>query len=171
MLLLIGNGKGKTTSAIGQAIRVLGQGQQVAFFQFIKSKSWPTGEEKILRKFKQLKFYKGGLGFVGIMGDSLPFAKHKQAAQQTFTLVVQAITSKKYQLVVLDEVNVALQLKLITLKQVLTLIKKLPRSVDVLLTGRGAPKQLIAAAELVSEVKEIKHPYNKGLVGRRAREY
>ena len=179
ILLFTGNGKGKTTSAIGQAIRVIGQGRRVAFFQFIKSKKWPSGEDSSLLRFgKSLKFFKGGKGFVGIMGDKLPFYVHERAAKETLKKAKKFIFSKKYGLVVLDEINVALSLKLLNLKDVLKLIRALrqaqgkqKKEMDLILTGRNAPRTLIKIADLVTEFKEIKHPFSKGIQGKRGREY
>lgn len=171
IFVFTGNGKGKTTSALGQALRVVGQGGSVAIFQFIKSKNWPTGEEKSLKKFSKIKFVKGGKGFVGIMGDNLPFYVHKDAAQKTLEKVKQAIISKKYKLVILDEINVALKLKLVSLKSVLELIRENSNKVDLILTGRGAPKFLIKVADIVTNFQEIKHPFKKGTKGKKGVEY
>lgn len=172
ILLFTGEGKGKTTSALGQALRIVGQGQKALIIQFIKSKKWPTGEEKALKIFgSKLQLTKGGKGFVGIMGDKLPFLVHKKAARETLKRAKKAILSRKYKLVVLDEVNVALSLKLISFQEVLRMIKLTPKSVDLILTGRGAPKQLINIADLVTEFREIKHPFQKGVWGKRGVEY
>jgi cob(I)alamin adenosyltransferase len=166
-----GNGKGKTTSSLGQALRVLGQGGKVAILQFIKSKKWPTGEEKTLKLLPRVKLIKGGKGFVGIMGDKLPFKVHKKAAEKTLDLAKKIIVSKKYNLVVLDEINVALSLKLIKLKDVVDIIKLTPKGVDIILTGRNAPKTLIKKADLVTNFEEVKHPFQKGVWGKRGVEY
>lgn len=175
ILISKGNGKGKTTSAIGQAIRVLGHGGKVAFLQFIKSDKFKTGEEKILKSLKNVYFYKGGLGFVGIMGDNLPLVEHKRAAEKTFNLAKKIILSKKYNLVVLDEINNALQLKLLKTKDVVEFLKaakkKIGEGVDMFLTGRGAPKSLIKIADLVSEVVDVKHPFHKNIKARKGREF
>lgn len=172
VLLFTGNGKGKTTSALGQALRVVGQGGKALIIQFIKSKSWPTGEEKALKVFgKKLRLIKGGRGFVGIMGDKLPFLVHKKAAKDTLKIAKKEILSRKYNLVVLDEINVALSLKLVSLPEVLKLVKSCPQGVDLILTGRGAPKELIKLADLVTNFKEMKHPFQKGVRGKRGVEY
>ena len=172
ILLFTGNGKGKTTSAIGQAIRVIGQRKKAAIFQFIKSKKWPAGEDSALLVFgNKLKFFKGGKGFVGIMGDKLPFFVHKKAAEETLRKAKKEIISKKYSLVVLDEINVAISLKLVTLKEVLKIIELAPKEMDLILTGREAPRALIKKADLVTEFKEVKHPFSKGVWGRKGREY
>jgi len=172
ILLITGNGKGKTTAAIGHGVRVVGNSKRVLMLQFLKSKSWPTGEEEAIKKFgKQFELIKGGKGFVGIMGDKLPFVVHKKAAEETLNKAKKAIFSKKYNLIILDEVNVALSLKLIKIKDVLALIKKLPKDTDLILTGRYAPKELIKVSDIMTECREIKHPYNKGVQGKKGREY
>lgn len=140
--------------------------------QFIKSKKWPTGEEEALKVFgAKLKFIKGGRGFVGIMGDKLPFLVHKKAAQKTLEIAKKEILSEKYNLVVLDEINVALSLKLISLKEVLKLVALAPKQVDIILTGRGAPKQLFKIADIVTNFQEIKHPFQKSILGKRGIEF
>lgn len=172
IFVFTGNGKGKTTSALGQALRAVGQGGKVIIFQFIKSKRWPTGEEKALKIFgSKLRLIKGGKGFVGIMGDKLPFLVHKQAAKETLKMAKKEILSKKYNLVVLDEINVALSLKLIQLSEVLKLIKSCPKGVGLILTGRGAPQELIKLADIVTNFQEVKHPFKKGVFGKKGVEY
>jgi len=172
IFLFTGNGKGKTTAAIGQGIRLVGNDKRVIMFQFIKSLKWPTGEEKAIAKFgSKFRLIKGGKGFVGIMGDKLPFTLHKKAAKDTLARGKQALISKKYDLVIMDEVNVALSLKLITLKSVIALIKSTPPKTDLILTGRYAPKALERYADIMTEFREVKHPYKKGIQGKRGREY
>lgn len=172
ILIFTGKGKGKTTSAIGQGIRVVGQGGKVLMIQFIKSKKWPTGEEKVLSRFKdKFQVIKGGKGFVGIMGDKLPRTVHQKSALETLKKVKEAIVSEKYDLIILDEVNVALSLRLIKIKDVVNILKTAPKNLDLILTGRGAPKELIKMADLVTEFKEVKHPFKKGTLGARGREY
>ena len=172
-IIITGNGKGKTTSSIGQGIRALGQGKRVAMFQFIKSKAYPSGEDKILaKKFgKKFLYIKGGRGFVGILGDKLPKSAHKKAAQGTFEKGRKAIQGKKYDLVILDEIWVALYLKLLTKAQIQKLIKSIPEEMDVILTGRYAPKEFINQSDLTTECKEIKHPYQKGAKAKKGVEY
>src|SRR3989344_2861242 len=105
IFVFTGNGKGKTTSAIGQGIRVIGQGKKVLMIQFIKSEKWPTGEEKIIKELSpRFKIIKGGKGFVGIMGDKLPFKAHKNAAQKSLQLAKKEILSRKFDLIILDEI-------------------------------------------------------------------
>lgn len=170
--IFTGNGKGKTTAAIGQAIRAFGQGKRVLIVQFIKSKKIPSGEDKIISKLgKRFQLVKGGKGFVKILGDKLPFKKHKIAAENTLKIAKKAIFSDKFDLIVLDEINVALNLNLISENKVISLLKKIPENLDLILTGRGAKKELIKIADLVTEFKEVKHPFRKGILGKRGREF
>src|SRR3989344_7646159 len=117
LIVATGDGKGKTTAAIGQAIRALGRGRRVFFSQFIKCEDYPSGEDDILRGFgEQLTFIKGGKGFVGILGDKLPREEHAAAAQETLTLAAEAAAFGRYGLAILDEANVAVTLGLITVQ-------------------------------------------------------
>lgn len=172
ILVFTGNGKGKTTAAIGQGIRVVGQGGKVLMVQFIKAENWATGEEKALKVLEpNFTLIKGGKGFVGIMGDNLPREVHEKAARDALQIAKKAIASGDYSLVVLDEINVAFSMKLIGLKDVLEILGSFPEDSDIILTGRGAPLEIIKKADLVTEFKEIKHPYDKGIQGKRGREY
>ncbi len=179
IIVYTGNGKGKTTAALGQAIRALGEGKKVIMIQFIKG-PWVSGEDYLISKIKNQKsklqsknkklteelkkFYnfqiiKGGKGFVGIMGDRLPRSVHKKAAQKTLKLAEKIILSKKYDLVILDEVNVAISLKLISENDILKILKKAPQGTDIILTGRNAPQKFIYLADIATEMKEIKYKF------------
>ncbi|MEK7194051.1 MAG: cob(I)yrinic acid a,c-diamide adenosyltransferase [Patescibacteria group bacterium] len=176
LLIFTGNGKGKTTAALGQAVRALGQGKRVLAIQFIKS-GFISGEHKFLKKFKiqnsKFKIVPAGMGFVKILGDKLPFSEHKKAAQKALALAKKAINppagGQKWDLIILDEINVAVNLKLIKAGEVLKIFKKSPA--DLILTGRGAPKSFIKLADLVTEMKEIKHPFKKGGLAKKGIEY
>lgn len=177
VLIFTGNGKGKTTAAIGQVVRALGQGKRVLIIQFIKG-PWISGEDKF---FKKSKIIKTGKGFIGILGDKLPISVHKKAAQNGLKIAAKAIKSKKYNLIVLDEINNAVDLKLIKAADVLKILKSfrvIPRFsqrssviTDVILTGRNAPKSFIKFADLVTEMKEIKHPFQKGKIARKGMDF
>ncbi len=173
IIVITGDGKGKTTSAIGQAIRAIGQGKRVAMFQFIKSKVYPSGEDEVLPKIfgKKFVYKKGGRGFVGILGDKLPRSVHKEAAEQTLGWGMEVVQSKKYDLIILDEIWVALYLKLITKSSIRNLIRSIPGNMDVILTGRHAPEEFIKRADLVTECREVKHPYQKGAKAKKGVEF
>jgi len=163
-----GNGKGKTTAAFGLALRAIGRGFKVYIIQFIKG-GFDYGELYIVDKLPNLKLKAFGRG---------KFILKKPAGEEDITLAKEALTlaekvvkSGEYDLVILDEINVALNLKLIDLKKVLDLLKNKPVHVELVLTGRYAPDEIIEVADLVTEMKEVKHPFNKGYEARKGIEY
>lgn len=164
ILINTGNGKGKTTAALGVALRVLGYGKRAAVIQFIKG-PWKSGEDMFAKQCNispsKFTIIKTGKGFVNLPGDTLPVKVHKEAALAGLQKAKELIASKKYDLVILDEVNNAVDLKLIGAKSVTDLLRKIPEEVDVILTGRHAPKSFIALADTVTEMKEIKHAFHK----------
>ncbi|OGY98646.1 MAG: hypothetical protein A2855_01285 [Candidatus Liptonbacteria bacterium RIFCSPHIGHO2_01_FULL_57_28] len=172
LIVATGDGKGKTTAAIGQAIRALGRGRRVFFSQFIKCEDYPSGEDEILRGFgEQLTFVKGGKGFVGILGDKLPREEHAAAARETLAKCEEAAAFGQYGLVVLDEANVAAALGLIAVEDILNLVDAAAPDCDVVVTGRGADPKLIEKADMVTECKEIKHPFHQKVAARKGLEY
>ena len=174
ILINTGNGKGKTTAALGVALRELGNGKRVAMVQFIKG-PWKSGEDDFAKQFgipaAKFKVIKTGKGFVGILGDTLPREAHRKAAREGLAIAAKLIASKKYDLVMLDEVNNAVHLKLITAKNVLDVIKNTPEGIDVILTGRDAQKSFIALADVVTEMGEVKHIYNKGVKAKKGLDF
>lgn len=168
VLVYTGNGKGKTTAAMGQALRALGHGFKVLVIQFMKGKKY--GEvlcaEKLL---PNLKIIPCGLDSF-VMKDN-PAPVDIELARQGLKLAKEALSSKEYQMVILDEINVALDFKLIPLEEVLDLIRNKPDEIDLVLTGRYAPQEIIDLADTVSEVKEIKHHYSKGIKERAGIEF
>lgn len=165
IIIFTGNGKGKTTASLGQAMRAVGRGKNALMIQFIKG-PWKSGEDFIeIKKIGELstfKLIKMGLGFVGILGDTLPRAKHREAAEQALAYFEKELATKQWHLIVLDEINVAVTLKLLKPRAVLKALKKIPLETFVILTGREAPSSFIKAAHLATEMREIKHPFNKG---------
>lgn len=164
IIVFTGNGKGKTTAALGQAIRALGEKKKAIMLQFIKG-PWISGEDKFFAKNSLFKIIKGGKGFVGIMNDRLPRSIHKKAAEKTLNFTEKIIKSKKYDLVILDEINVAISLKLINKNKVLKILKNLPPEIDLILTGRNAPKEFIKLADIATEMKEIKYKKREAKTG------
>jgi len=176
LMVFTGNGKGKTTAAIGQAVRALGQGKRVFMIQFIKGKGYPSGEDDVLpgissKSGVRMHFEKGGLGFVGILGDKLPFGEHKDAAGKTLAKAGEAARSGEYDLVILDEVNVALDLGLISLADAVAFLEAVPGGVDVILTGRHAHPEMLSRADLATSCEELSHPYRDGERARKGVEY
>lgn len=168
LLIFTGNGKGKTTAALGQAMRALGDDERALIVQFIKG-LWISGEDHFISKFNipnsKFKIVKGGLGFVGILGDTRPIEEHRKAAEDTWELAKGEVVSGKWDLVVLDEINNALHLNLLNIDDVVNFIAKIKKDgigVDVILTGRDADERLMEIADIVTEMREIKHPYQKG---------
>lgn len=174
IIVFTGDGKGKTTASLGQAVRALGCGKRVLMIQFIKG-PWKSGEDFFTQQFKisnkHFKIYKMGLGFVGILGDQLPFRKHKEAAEKAFAFFKRELAKKKHGLIILDEINVAVSLHLLNVKKILPTLKKIPLETLVVLTGRSAPKEFINIADLVTEMRDIKHPYHQGKLAKPGVEY
>ena len=168
VIVITGNGKGKTTSAFGQALRAIGQGYKVLIVQFMKGRKY--GEFIAAEKYlPRLDIHRCGLDSF-VMRDN-PAAVDIELAVQGFEFAKKAIASGKYNMVILDEINVAVDFKLIGLKQVVEMIKNKPPALDLILTGRYAAKEIIKLADTVSEVKEIKHHYAAGIKDRAGIEY
>ncbi|MBU0598469.1 cob(I)yrinic acid a,c-diamide adenosyltransferase [Patescibacteria group bacterium] len=166
-----GDGKGKTTAALGLAVRAVSYKKKVLIIQFIKG-PWRSGELDLVRKLKPyLQIKSLGQGFVKILGDKKPFAVHKKAAQQAFILAKKSIKSGKFDMVILDEINVSLKERLISTDEVVKLIGSKPEKVELVLTGRYAPAKIIKLADYVSEVKMVKHPFNRGILARSSIDY
>jgi len=154
-----GNGKGKTTAGLGMVLRSLGQGYKVAIVQFIKG-AWEPAEKAVLQPWvpQQLEFKAMGEGFTWDTQDrDRDIAKATQAWQQALTY----IQNPEFRLVFLDEINVALKLGYLQVEEILTGLTSKPENSHVILTGRGAPEALIEAADLVTEMKLIKHPFRE----------
>ncbi len=152
--LYTGDGGGKTTNALGLALRCLGHGYKVVIIQFLKW--WKnTGEYKFKNKFPNYEIYQ--FGRKGWKGLSNLGEKDKQLCQKGLEKARQKV-KKKPRLLVLDEINLALDCKMLRVEEVLDFLKTVPKATNVVLTGRNAPKQLIDFADFVNEVKDIKHP-------------
>jgi len=163
-----GNGKGKTTAAFGQALRAVGQGLKVCIIQFMKGRKY--GEYIAAeRLFPDVTVYLSGLDSF-VMRDN-PAPLDIELAQKGFELARETVAAEKYDMVILDEINVALDFKLVSLQEVTALLKNKPAALDLVLTGRYAPPEIIALADTVSEMREIKHHYNAGVKDRVGIEY
>jgi len=162
VLVFTGNGKGKTSAALGTALRAAGHDLNVYIMQFVKG-NWSYGEEKILKNIPGIEMERKGYGFVGIMGDKIPMEKHKQAAREALERVEEIIDNDKYDLVILDEINVALDLGLVDITDVIKMIEKKPTKLHLVLTGRKAPIDIVKRADVVSEIIDTKHPFGDGI--------
>jgi len=168
VIVITGNGKGKTTAAFGQALRAVGQGYKVLVVQFMKGRKY--GEFIAAEKYLPLlTVHRFGLDSF-VMRDN-PAAVDIELAQRGFEFAKKTIASGKYNMIILDEINVAMDFKLIDLKQVVEMIKHKPPALDLILTGRYAAKEIIRLADTVSEVQEIKHHYASGIKDRAGIEY
>lgn len=168
VIVITGNGKGKTTAAFGQALRAVGQGYKVFVMQFMKGRKY--GEFIAAEKYlPNLTIKMSGLDSF-VMREN-PAAIDIELAQKGLDIARKALASGKYDMVILDEINVALDFNLIDLNEVIKLIKNKPTGVDLILTGRYTPKEIIKLADTVSDVQEIKHHYNAGIKDRAGIEY
>ena len=168
IIVFTGNGKGKTTASLGQMVRVTGRGKSALMIQFIKG-PWTSGEDEFVKTLglppSVFEIRKMGLGFVGILGDKLPIEDHRAAAQKALRTFITEKESEKWHLIILDEINVAVSLGLLTVDEVLDAIRDFPEDCILILSGRGAPQEFIDRADLATEMKEIKHPFQEGKQG------
>jgi cob(I)alamin adenosyltransferase len=163
-----GNGKGKTTAALGLAIRAIGYGRKVLIIQFMKGRDY--GETLALEKYlPSITLYKCGQDSFVMKNNLSPL--DIELAQKGLEMAREAVYSESYDLVILDEINVAINFKLLPLQEVLDLIKNKPEKLDLGLTGRYAAPEIIELADLVTEMKEIKHPFSVGVPAREGFEF
>lgn len=167
LIVYTGDGKGKTTAALGMTVRAVGYDWKVCIVQFVKG-SWKYGElEGIKRLAPNVELMTVGEGFVGIVDDEKDIKEHRAAAAKGLDLAADKIKSGKYQLVILDEINVALKLKLVDRSDVEAILDQRSSEQHLVLTGRDAPDWLIDRADLVTEMKEVKHPFKSGQKARK----
>ena len=163
VIVYTGGGKGKTSAALGLVLRAVGYNHKVCMVQFVKG-SWHYGElDSAKRLAPEFEMITAGKGFVGILDDKSPREDHVKAANDTLEISKEKIMSGKFDVVILDEINYALQLKLLNLDDVIDLIKSKPAELDLVLTGNHAEEKVIELADLVTEMKEIKHPFKSGI--------
>ena len=163
VIVYTGKGKGKTTAALGIVLRAVGHGYKVGMIQFIKGE-WYYGELTSSKRLEpEFEMIAAGRGFVGIIDDNHPIEDHQKAAKEAIQLAKQKITSGIYDIMILDEVNYAAKLNLISQQDILDVIAAKPEKTTLVLTGNHVPDSVIAAADLVTEMREIKHPYQNGI--------
>ena len=162
VIVYTGGGKGKTTAALGMALRGVGYGHKVCMIQFIKG-SWHYGEMNSSKRLvPEFELVAAGKGFVGILDDTSPKEEHEKYAEEAIEICKEKILSEEYDLIILDEINYAVNLGLIKSSSVVELIKIKPKELDLVLTGNHAKEEIIELADLVTEMKEIKHPFKSG---------
>ena len=166
ILVNTGNGKGKTTAALGVALRAVGQGLKVLILQFIKSGNG-YGELAGLAKLgDQVEIRSMGKGFIYYKRDEVgeaELARHKEAAQEAWQTLVEEVNSDRWDLIIMDEINNAINYELIDVNSVVDMLKHKPKRLHVVLTGRYAKPEIIDVADTVTEMKVVKHAYEKGI--------
>ncbi|MEM9071150.1 MAG: cob(I)yrinic acid a,c-diamide adenosyltransferase [Myxococcota bacterium] len=167
VLVHTGEGKGKSSSAFGVAIRAAGHGQRVAIVQFIKG-TWKTGEQEAFKRFPEITHVVAGNGFTWNTQDQ---AGDREAAQAGWAQAAKLIANEDIDVVILDELNVALHYKQLDLPPILKAIRDRPQETSVIITGRDAAPELIALADTVTEMKSVKHAYEAGILARRGIEF
>lgn len=169
ILVNTGGGKGKSTAAFGTALRAIGRGYKVAMVQFIKGK-WKTGEVEAAKKFfgKQFEIHSIGDGFTW---DTQNFEQDVKTAKRAWKKCQEILQDKEHELVIFDEINYVMKYNFLDPAEVVAALKKKPALKHVFLTGNGCPEPVIEIADLVTEMKCIKHPYEKGIKAQPGIEY
>jgi len=163
IIVYTGKGKGKTTAALGIVLRATGYKKKICMIQFIKG-SWHYGEMDSSKRLEpEFEMIAIGKGFVGIIDDKSSKIDHEKVAKEAIKISNEKIQSGKYDIVILDEINYAVNLNLISLDDVLNLIRTKPQKLDLILTGNYAKNEVIEVADLVTEMREIKHPFQRGI--------
>ena len=159
LIVFTGNGKGKTTASLGMALRTIGHGYKVAIIQFIKG-GWTTGEEKALKNLSSsISWHSLGEGFTWETQDRI---RDEKLVQEAWQLSKKYIKNKSYKLIILDEINIATKLGYLTSEEIIAFLKSINnRNNHVVLTGRGASDSIINYADLVTEMKLIRHPFKE----------
>ena len=163
VIVYTGGGKGKTTAALGLAMRAAGYGRRIRMIQFIKG-SWHYGEMTSSARLEpELEMVAVGKGFVGIIDDTSSIDQHRHVAGEAMAMAKRDVSSGKYDIVILDEINYAVHLGLVDEDDLLDVLGSRLGRVDVVLTGNHARPKILEAADLVTEMKEVKHPFRKGI--------
>ena len=159
LIVFTGNGKGKTTASLGMALRTIGHGHKVAIIQFIKG-GWHTGEEKALKNLSSnISWHSLGEGFTWETQNRI---RDEKLVKEAWKLAKKYIKNESYKLIILDEINIATKLGYLTSEEIITFIKSLnKRKNHIVLTGRGASESIINYADLVTEMKLIRHPFKE----------
>ncbi len=163
IVVITGNGKGKTTTALGIAVRACGHNLRTSIIQFMKGDIYAGEWDGIKKMNCQVELIPTGKGFCGIQGNPYPYKEHRKNAQEAIELARQKMGSGQFDVLILDEINNALSLHLVDLEQVVEMIQTKPPRMHLVLTGRDAHPQVIELADTVSEIVEIKHAYRKGI--------
>jgi cob(I)alamin adenosyltransferase len=163
VVVITGHGKGKTTAALGIAVRACGHNMRVCIIQFMKGDLYAGEWDGVKKMSCSVELIPTGKGFCGIQGNPYPYEEHRKNAQDAIRLANQKMQSGQYDILILDEINNALHLKLVDLDQVLEIIRSKPPLMHLVLTGRDAHPQVIELANTVSEIRELKHAYREDI--------
>ena len=163
VVVITGHGKGKTTTALGIAVRACGHDMKVSIVQFMKGDLYAGEWDGVKKMNCQIDLIATGKGFCGIQGNPYPYEEHRENAQEAIQIVHNKMESDPPDILILDEINNALHLKLVDLDQVLQIIAQRPSSMHLVLTGRNAHPEVIELGDTVSEIIEVKHAYRKGI--------
>lgn len=163
-----GNGRGKTTAALGTVLRAAGRGLKTYILYFM-NKNYDSGEHDVLYKLPHVQWAAFGPGLVRNPEKAAP--ELKERASRALAVAREAMLSGKYDLIILDEVNIVTSWHWLELDEVIRLIKDKPPNVELILTGRNAHPRLLELADLVTEMVKVKHPYDKGIMARKGIEY
>jgi cob(I)alamin adenosyltransferase len=168
LMVNTGNGKGKTTAALGLIFRALGHGFKVCLIHFIKG-TWKSGEFESAKRFDDLlEVHVLGKGFTW---NARPKEEHIESGRRAWAVAKERIGSGKFRLVVLDELTYLMNYHMVSEDEIVGFLKNRPEGLHVLVTGRDAPASLVSAADLVTEVREIKHPYQHGMSAQKGIEF
>lgn len=165
VILYTGEGKGKTTAALGLVLRAVGYKKKCLIVQF--GKAWFTGELVGIKNLPGVKIIQGGRGFLGILGSKVSKEDHKKAAEEAYNILYKEVMSGKWDIVVVDEIVGAVASGVLPLTKLLQLIDNKPGRMDLVLTGHHASQKLMNMADLVTEMKEVKHPFQKGILAKK----
>ena len=169
ILVHTGPGKGKTTAALGLGLRAVGNGLRVLMVQFIKG-SWHYGELDAVESFgEKFEIRPMGKGFLKLGGEPAP--EHIEAAEEAWKFSREAIFSGRYDMIILDEINYTVSYGLLPVEKVTEALGEKPEELHLILTGRNAPPEIVELADLVTEMREVKHPYQKGIDAQQGIEY
>jgi len=171
VVVITGYGKGKTTAALGITLRAAGHGMRVCLVQFMKGDVYAGEYDGLKQLAPHVEHHLTGKGFCGIQGNPYPHSEHRANAQEAIVAAKEKMLSGDFDILICDEINNALHLKLVDLEQVVDLIDSRPPKMHLVLTGRDAHPEVIARAHTVSEVNEIKHAYRQGIEPQKGIDY
>jgi len=167
-----GNGKGKTTAAIGQAVRAAGRNKRIIIYQFLKPSSLKTAERPLLEKLGiEIRTIDLDWDMKDSLNDPAVLKEMKEAITQTLEEIKTSAQNKKFDIIVLDELAYCASIQLADIDKIIEIINARDKNVEMIITGRDAPQKLIDSADLVTEMKKIKHPFDKGIKAREGIEF